>query len=42
MSWTADDYREAARQATHRDTRLALAAEADRIQEREQQRGDGW
>jgi hypothetical protein len=36
--WTADDYRDAARDATDVRTRRALADEADRIERREQSR----
>ncbi|UDL16273.1 hypothetical protein SEA_KOZIE_77 [Microbacterium phage Kozie] len=36
--WNADDYRAAAASATHRDTRRALAEEADRIDRREEAR----
>lgn len=36
--WGAEDYRAAAASATHRDTRAALAAEADRIERREEDR----
>lgn len=36
--WGAEEYRDAARAATHTETRRALAEEADRIERREEAR----
>jgi hypothetical protein len=36
--WGPEEYREAARAATSSETRRALAAEADRIERRDEQR----